>query len=118
MYGTMEQVASTCTTINESKTYVELPPGTKGYLQEKIEYALKVPDFANIRLADGSTTVALLKQIAMSIAIRVDEYKADFLWRYKAEVCFDMSPSLRVRWERGTDPVSQQQGRGRAWSSA
>lgn len=92
MASTMVQVATTCTTINEQKTYAELPPGTKGYLQEKIEFALKVPDFADIRLPDGSTTIALLKQLAMTAAIRVDEELAKFRWQYKAEVSFDMWP--------------------------
>ena len=95
MAGTMVQVATTCTTINEQKTYAELPPETKGYLQEKIEFALKVPDFANVQLPDGSNTIAMLKQIAMSWAIRLDEAIADFYWQYKAEVCFDMTPARR-----------------------
>lgn len=94
MADTMVQVATTCTTVNEQKTYAELPPGTKGYLQEKIEYALKAPDIVNIRLSDGSTTVALLKQLVMSAAIRVDEAIAKFHWQYKAEVSFDMWPEF------------------------
>lgn len=92
MTGTMVQVATTCTTVNEQKTYAELPPGTKGYLQEKIEYALKAPDIVNIRLPDGSNTIALLKQLVMTAAIRVDEGLARFYWQYKAEVTFDMWP--------------------------
>lgn len=93
MASPMVQVATTCTTVNEQKTYAELPPGTKGYLQEKIEYALKAPDIVNIRLPDGSTTIALLKQLVMTAAIRVDEELAKFYWQYKAEVSFDMLPA-------------------------
>lgn len=93
MTSTMVQVATTCTTVNEQKTYAELPPGTKGYLQEKIEYALKAPDIVNIRLPDGSNTIALLKQLVMTAALRVDEGLAKFYWQYKAEVSFDMWPS-------------------------
>lgn len=84
MTSTMAQVATTCTTVNEQKTYAELPPGTKGYLQEKIEYALKAPDIVNIRLPDGSNTIALLKQLVMTEAIRVDEGLAEYRWQYKA----------------------------------
>lgn len=94
MASTMAQVATTCTTVNEQKTYAELPAGTKGYLQEKIEYALKAPDIVNIRLPDGSNTVALLKQLVMTAAIRVDEGLAKFHWQYKAEVTFDMWPDF------------------------
>jgi len=90
----MVQMATTCTTVNEQKTYAELPPGTKGYLQEKIEYALKAPDIVNIQLPDGSNTIALLKQIVMTLAIRVDERLANYYWQYKAEVAFDMWPDF------------------------
>ena len=94
MSSTMVQVATTCTTFNEQKTYAELPPGTKGYLQEKIEYALKAPDIVNIRLPDGSNTIALLKQIVMTLAVRVDERLVNYYWQYKAEVSFDMWPEV------------------------
>lgn len=94
MTSTMVQVATTCTTVNEQKTYAELPPGTKGYLQEKIEVALKAPDIVNIRLPDGSNTIALLKQLVMTKAIRVDERLAKYRWQYKAEVSFDMWPDF------------------------
>ncbi len=79
MASTMVQVATACTTVNEQKTYAELPPGTKGYLQEKIEYALKAPDIVDIRLPDGSNTIALLKQLVMTAALRVDERLAKVL---------------------------------------
>lgn len=99
MASTMEKVA-TCTTINEDrKTYTELPPGTKGYLQEKIEYALKAPDIVNIKLPDGSHTISMLKQIVMTAAIRIDESMANFRWQYKAEVSFDMT---RATFTRGS----------------
>lgn len=104
MASTMVQVATTCTTVNEQKTYAELPPGTKGYLQEKIEYALKAPDIVNIRLPDGSNTIVLLKQLVMTEAIRVDETLAEFRWQYKAEVSFDMWPDVISRGEKAPIP--------------
>lgn len=104
MTSTMVQVATTCTTVNEQKTYAELPPGTKGYLQEKIEYALKAPDIVNIRLPDGSNTIALLKQLVMTAAIRVDEGLAKFHWQYKAEVSFDMYPEYISRGQEAPIP--------------
>lgn len=97
MASTMETVAI-CKTVNEDrKTYAELPPGTTGYLQEKIEYALKAPDVVTIKLPDGSNTISMLKQIVMTAAIRVDESVADFRWQYKAEVGFDMLPNFTSR---------------------
>lgn len=104
MTSTMVQVATTCTTVNEQKTYAELPPGTKGYLQEKIEYALKAPDIVNIRLPDGSNTIALLKQLVMTAALRVDEGLARFYWQYKAEVSFDMWPDVISRGDDAPIP--------------
>ncbi len=116
MTHTMEPVA-TCTTVNEDRvTYAELPPDTKGYLQEKIEYALQAPDFVNIKLPDGTNTISALKQVVMTAAIRVDEGVADFRWQYKAEVCFDMYPD---RVSNGRDaPIpflssGKEQGPGR-----
>lgn len=104
MTSTMVQVATTCTTVNEQKTYAELPPGTKGYLQEKIEYALKAPDIVNIRLPDGSNTIALLKQLVMTLALRVDERLAKYYWQYKAEVAFDMWPDFESGGEKAPIP--------------
>lgn len=103
MSATMEIIA-TCTTVNEDrKTYAELPPGTKGYLQEKIEHSLKAPDIVNLRLPDGSNTISMLKQIVMSEAIRIDEALADFRWQYKAEVSFDMYPEFI--WKGARAPI-------------
>ncbi|KGV16719.1 VRR-NUC domain-containing protein [Burkholderia pseudomallei] len=104
MAGTMQTVA-TCETVNEGRiTYAELPPGTKGYLQEKIEYALKAPDIVNIKLPDGSSTISMLKQIVTTAAIRVDESVADFRWQYKAEVSFDMWPEFASGGARAPIP--------------
>jgi hypothetical protein len=94
MGSTLQAAGSTCTIINEDEDYALLPPFTRGYLQEKVEYALQVPRVVYVRLPDGSTTVNLLKQVAMTIAIRVDEELEDFYWSYKAEVSFDMTPSV------------------------
>lgn len=94
MGSTLQPAGSTCTIINEDTSYALLPPLTKGYLLEKVEYALKVPMVIRIALPDGTTTVNLLKQVAMTLAIRVDEEIAKFYWQYKAEVSFDMWPSV------------------------
>ncbi|TXD01954.1 VRR-NUC domain-containing protein [Burkholderia pseudomallei] len=113
MAATMEPVA-TCTTVNEDRvTYAELPPDTKGYLQEKIEYALQAPDFVNIKLPDGTNTISALKQVVMTAAIRVDESVADFRWQYKAEVCFDMFPDYASRGIEAPIPfLSSEKERG------
>lgn len=92
MRASLKDTGSTCTTINEKPEYALIPPGNKGYLQEKVEHALRMPKIVYIRLPDGTTTVNLLKQVAMTLAIRFDETKALFYWQYKAEVSFDMSP--------------------------
>lgn len=119
MASTMETVA-TCTTVKEDrKTYAELPPGTKGYLQEKIEYALKAPDIVNIKLPDGSHTISMLKQIVMTAAIRIDETLHDFRWQYKSEVSFDMWPDFTSRGTEAPIPflsTATEDGSGRRHS--
>ncbi|RAS25788.1 VRR-NUC domain-containing protein [Paraburkholderia bryophila] len=103
MGASLEEGGSTCTTIDEKPEYARIPPGRKGYLQEKVEHALQMPKIVYIRLPDGRTTVNLLKQVAMTLAIRYDENrnldnKANkFLWQYKAEVSFDMWPTAISR---------------------
>ncbi|NYH14387.1 VRR-NUC domain-containing protein [Paraburkholderia bryophila] len=92
MGASLKEAGSTCTTINEKPEYARIPPGKKGYLQEKVEHALQMPKIVYIRLPDGRTTVNLLKQVAMTLAIRYDETRALFYWQYKAEVSFDMWP--------------------------
>ncbi|ABO60379.1 VRR-NUC domain-containing protein (plasmid) [Burkholderia vietnamiensis] len=94
MGSTLQPAGSTCTIVNEDPAYADLPPVTKGYLQEKVEIGLKMPRIVYIRLPDGRTTVNLLKQVAMTLAIRYDERKADYYWPYKAEVSFDMTPYI------------------------
>ncbi|MGH8779401.1 VRR-NUC domain-containing protein [Paraburkholderia sp.] len=89
------QPAGACETIRERvPEYALLPPGTKGYLQEKIEFALKAPRIVSIVLPDGTIGNRLLKQLAMTLAIRRDEAAANYYWQYKAEVSFDMAPSI------------------------
>jgi hypothetical protein len=92
--STLQPAGSTCTIINEDTSYALLPPFTKGYLLEKVEFALKVPTVIYIKLPDGTSTVNLLKQVAMTAVIRIDEEIAKFYWQYKAEVSFDMLPSI------------------------
>ncbi|WP_238591498.1 MULTISPECIES: VRR-NUC domain-containing protein [Photorhabdus] len=54
------------------------------YLAEKAEYALRLP--AMIFTRQGA--IRFLNQVVMSGLIKVEEYKHDFLWPYKAEVVF------------------------------
>ncbi|MCA8205164.1 VRR-NUC domain-containing protein [Burkholderia sp. AU33545] len=98
------QPAGTCETVQERvPQYAILPPGAKGYLQEKVEFALKFPRIGSIRLSDGSTATTFLKQIVVTQAIRVEERIAKFWWRYKAEVNFDMWESRLTRG--GVPPI-------------
>jgi hypothetical protein len=94
MGDTLQPAGSTCTTINERPEYASLPPGTKGYLQEKIEFALKTPDVIPVKLRDGSVIYRMLMQVAMAGPMIAEERAAKFLWQYKAEVSFDMGPSV------------------------
>jgi len=91
MAGTWKTVGTTCTTLKAQPAYVDLPPGTEGYIGEKVKYALMAPDVVNIKLPDGSDSIITLKQIVMTGMIRLDEAKAKFHWQYKAEVNFDMT---------------------------
>lgn len=119
MGSTLQPAGSTCTIINEEPTYAMLPPFSKGYLQEKIEYALKMPKIVSVLLPDGSTIVRLLKQLAMTSAIRVDEKVANYFWQYKAEVSFDMWPSSISRGLEAPIPflsADKSQGPGRRHS--
>ncbi|NHB89381.1 VRR-NUC domain-containing protein [Photorhabdus tasmaniensis] len=54
------------------------------YLAEKAEYAQRLPAMIITKLG----AIRFLKQIVMSGLIKVEEYKHDFLWPYKAEVVF------------------------------
>ncbi|MDB6373569.1 VRR-NUC domain-containing protein [Photorhabdus bodei] len=54
------------------------------YLAEKAEYALRLPAMITTKLGE----IRSLKQIVMSGLIKIEEYKHDFLWPYKAEVVF------------------------------
>lgn len=81
-----------CTTsIEGTVKQAPLPnPTNKPYLMEKANYASRFPRLAFKKLKDGSTSGLELKQLVMSGLIRADEYRRDFFWDYKAEVCFDM----------------------------
>ncbi|WP_174770003.1 VRR-NUC domain-containing protein [Paraburkholderia hayleyella] len=86
---------STVTIKEDTQKYVRLPDGGMGYLEEKIRSALWWPDIGlRVRKSDGLVGVSLLKQIAMSAAIRWDEKDRDYYFRYKAEVSFDMRPFI------------------------
>ncbi|KVW38524.1 VRR-NUC domain-containing protein [Burkholderia ubonensis] len=90
------QPAGTCETIKERvPEYAYLPPGTKGYLQEKVETALKTAKYVPVKLRDGSIVYRLLMQAAMSAPMIFEErVKWKWLSKYKAEVSFDMEPSV------------------------
>ncbi|WP_228940593.1 VRR-NUC domain-containing protein [Photorhabdus thracensis] len=54
------------------------------YLAKKAEYAQRLPARITTKLGE----IRSLKQIVMSGLIKIEEYKHDFLWPYKAEVVF------------------------------
>uniref|UniRef100_UPI0036DBCFCE VRR-NUC domain-containing protein n=1 Tax=Photorhabdus sp. RM322S TaxID=3342825 RepID=UPI0036DBCFCE len=54
------------------------------YLAKKAEYALRLP--AMIITRQGA--IRFLNQVIMSGLIKIEEFKHDFLWPYKAEVVF------------------------------
>ncbi|UEP40318.1 VRR-NUC domain-containing protein [Burkholderia sp. B21-005] len=88
------QPAGACETIKERvPEYALLPPGTKGYLQEKVETALKTAKYIPVKLRDGSIVHRLLMQSAMSVPMIIEEeFKWKWIFKYKAEVSFDMMP--------------------------
>ncbi|ACX89273.1 VRR-NUC domain protein [Pectobacterium parmentieri WPP163] len=54
------------------------------YLAQKAELAMRMPR----RIITKTGQVHSLKQLVMSSLIRIEEYKAHYLWAYKAEVVF------------------------------
>lgn len=102
MTAVFTPVAS-CQTIKERvPQYVELPPGTKGYLTEKVLYALRTPEKRLRMLPGGQMVESWLRQIVVSGTIKRDEEDADYRWLYKAEVSFDMWP---VRLDSEAVPI-------------
>ncbi|WP_332606365.1 VRR-NUC domain-containing protein [Acinetobacter sp. ESBL14] len=81
-----------CTTIHENVTYAQLPPETKGYLTEKIEYALKNTIIQKVVKKGGKSAIVAFTQLKLSAAIGLDETVALFYWKYRPEVVFDMGP--------------------------
>ncbi|MBX8498112.1 VRR-NUC domain-containing protein [Pseudomonas cichorii] len=82
----------TNTSIEGAVKEAQLPnPDNKPYLMEKANYASRFPKLSIKKTKDGGVTGLELKQLVMSGLIRADEYRRDFLWDYKAEVCFDMA---------------------------
>ncbi|MBN3804444.1 VRR-NUC domain-containing protein [Paraburkholderia sp. Ac-20336] len=92
MAAQMIPVDTTVTIREDIPKYVRLPHQAMGYLEEKIRSAMWWPEVLRVQRSDGLVGTSLLKQIAMSAAIRADERKHEFCWRYKAEVSFDMRP--------------------------
>ncbi|MBX8488039.1 VRR-NUC domain-containing protein [Pseudomonas cichorii] len=88
------QTPQSCTNTSIEGTVKEAPlpnPDNKPYLMEKANYASRFPKLSIKKTKDGGVTGLELKQLVMSGLIRADEYRRDFLWDYKAEVCFDMA---------------------------
>ncbi|WP_233866530.1 VRR-NUC domain-containing protein [Paraburkholderia adhaesiva] len=85
----------TVTITEDTRTYVRLPDQAMGYLEEKIRSAMWWPNtIFTVPKGDGLVGVSLLKQVAMSGAIRKDETDRQFHFPYKAEVSFDMRPYI------------------------
>lgn len=100
------QAPQGCTTTSIEGTIKQAPlpnSDNKPYLMEKANYASRFPKLSIKKAKDGAITGLELKQLVMSGLIRADEYRWDFLWDYKAEVCFDMAflppkPFLSSSW--------------------
>lgn len=89
-----QETLHNCTTTSIEGTVKEAPlPTTKNklYLLEKADYAVRFPKLSVKQSGEGKSVGIELKQVVMSGLIRADEYLFDYLWYYKAEVCFDMS---------------------------
>ena len=110
------QTPQGCTSTSIEGTIKEAPlpnPDNKPYLMEKANYASRFPKLSIKKAKDGGVTGLELKQLVMSGLIRADEYRWDFLWDYKAEVCFDMAslppkPFLSSSWvgnDTNPDPL-------------
>ena len=110
------QTPQGCTTTSIEGTVKEAPlpnPSNKPYLMEKANYAVRFPRLSLKKLPSGVTSQVELKQLVMSGLIRADEYRWNYLWDYKAEVCFDMThlpptPFLSTsgwRKEQAPDPL-------------
>jgi len=94
-HAQLKPAGNTCTTLEERKDYALLPGTSKGYLTEKVEYAMKFPKSIRIQTRDGNVVTRLLMQVVTSGQILMDEKLHDYYWQYKAEVSFDMVPTLR-----------------------
>lgn len=100
------QTPQGCTNTSIEGTVKQAPlpnPDNKPYLMEKANYAARFPKLSIKKTKKGSVTGLELKQLVMSGLIRADEYRWDFHWDYKAEVCFDMAflppkPFLSFSW--------------------
>lgn len=108
MAAVQPQTPQGCTTTSVEGTVKEAPlpnPTNKPYLMEKANYAVRFPRLSVKKLPSGISGKVELKQLVMSGLIRADEYRWDYFWDYKAEVCFDMTrlpptPFLSSSWWR------------------
>jgi VRR-NUC domain len=109
------QTPQGCTKTSIEGTVKQAPlpnPTNKPYLMEKANYAARFPKLSIKKTKGGGFAGLELKQLVMSGLIRADEYRWDFRWDYKAEVCFDMAflppkPFLSSSWigdEKSPDP--------------
>lgn len=110
------QTPQGCTSTSIEGTVKQAPlpnPDNKPYLMEKANYASRFPKLSIKKAKDGGVTGLELKQLVMSGLVRADEYRWDFRWDYKAEVCFDMAslppkPFLSSSWlgeDKKPDPL-------------
>lgn len=79
------------TRLEEDRQFAKLPVSeNKPYLQPKAEAAIKAPSVRTGVSKSGKTITINARQVVMSGLIIADEWLHEFLWYYKAEVCFDM----------------------------
>lgn len=82
-----------CTT-TRVEGWVEVVPlpteENKRYLVEKADYGVRFPRLTLRLSASGELKPVEMRQLVMSGLIRLDEYRHDYRFDYKAEVSFDM----------------------------
>jgi hypothetical protein len=79
------------TRLEEDRQYAKLPTSeNKPYLQPKADVAIKSPSVRTGVSKSGRSITINARQVVMSGLIIADEWLHEFLWYYKAEVCFDM----------------------------
>jgi len=93
----MKQATETnhgCTTTSiEGRVEIAALPTeqNKRYLVEKADYGVRFPRLTLRQSPSGQLMPVEMKQLVMSGLIRLDEYRHDYRFDYKAEVSFDMT---------------------------